>query len=94
MNEAVTEAFIQLFDSGEVYKKKTLVNWCCSLQSTISNIEVEHMQLNGPTRLKVPGYDKPVLFGKIYDFAYRVADSGMFVANGMMRCVRIKRDLL
>lgn len=77
MSEAVTEAFIQLYDSGLVYRKYALVNWCCNLQSAISDIEVEHLHLTGPTELKVPGYENPVTFGKMYDFAYKVSDSGL-----------------
>ncbi|KAK8381478.1 hypothetical protein O3P69_018508 [Scylla paramamosain] len=75
MNEAVTEAFVRLYDAGLVYRKEALVNWCCSLQSAISDIEVDHLHLTGPTELTVPGYSKPVTFGKMYDFAYRLADS-------------------
>ncbi|XP_042214073.1 valine--tRNA ligase-like isoform X2 [Homarus americanus] len=75
MSEAVTEAFIQLYDSGLVYRKNALVNWCCSLQSAVSDIEVEHLHLTGPTELTIPGYDKPVTFGKMYDFAYKISGS-------------------
>ncbi|MPC35904.1 Valine--tRNA ligase [Portunus trituberculatus] len=77
MNQAVTEAFIRLYDAGLVYRKEALVNWCCSLQSAISDIEVDHLHLTGPTELTVPGYSEPVTFGKMYDFAYRLADSGV-----------------
>lgn len=76
MSRAVTEAFVRLYDDGLVYRKEALVNWCCSLQSAISDIEVDHLHLTGPTELAVPGYDKPVTFGKMYDFAYKTADSG------------------
>lgn len=75
MSESVNEAFIQLYDSGLVYRKYALVNWCCSLQSAISDIEVEHLHLTGPTELNIPGYEEPVTFGKMYDFAYKVSDS-------------------
>ncbi|XP_053644758.1 valine--tRNA ligase [Cherax quadricarinatus] len=75
MSEAVTAAFIQLYDSGLLYRKKSLVNWCCSLQSAISDIEVDHVYLTGPTELNIPGYEKPVTFGMMYDFAYRVNNS-------------------
>lgn len=75
MNRAVTEAFVRLYDDGLVYRKEALVNWCCTLQSAISDIEVDHLHLTGPTKLAVPGYDHPVTFGKMYDFAYRTADS-------------------
>lgn len=76
MSRAVTEAFVRLYDDGLVYRKEALVNWCCTLQSAISDIEVDHLHLTGPTELAVPGYDHPVMFGMMYDFAYRTADSG------------------
>lgn len=37
---AVTEAFVRLYESGLVYRATRLVNWCCYLESVISDIEV------------------------------------------------------
>jgi len=37
---AVTEAFVRLYQEGLIYRAKRLVNWSCSLQSAISDIEV------------------------------------------------------
>jgi valyl-tRNA synthetase len=45
----VTEAFVRLFDAGLIYRDTRLVNWCCQLQTVISDIEIEHMQVDGPT---------------------------------------------
>ncbi|XP_076047718.1 valine--tRNA ligase-like [Oratosquilla oratoria] len=75
MNKAVTEAFIRLHDQGLIYRSNSLVNWCCSLQSAISDIEVEHLTLTEPTDVRVPGFQHPVTFGKMYDFAYQVIGS-------------------
>ncbi len=72
----MTEAFVRLCDAGLVYRKEALVNWCRSLESAISDIGVDHPRLTGPTELAVPGYSKPVSFGKMWDFPYRPADSG------------------
>jgi isoleucyl-tRNA synthetase len=44
-SKAVTEAFVRLYDKGKVYRDKQLVNWSCSLQSSISDIEVSFSQL-------------------------------------------------
>ncbi|KAK8380616.1 hypothetical protein O3P69_016900 [Scylla paramamosain] len=63
----VTEAFVCPYDAGLVYRKEALVNWCCSLQSAISDIEVDRLHLTGPTELAVPGYSKPVNLEKMYD---------------------------
>ncbi|KAI5729625.1 hypothetical protein M8J76_004697 [Diaphorina citri] len=72
---AVKHATIQLFEDGLLYRENALVNWCCHLRSTISDIEVDHIHVEGKTPLKVPGYDKPVVFGQIYNVAYKVCDS-------------------
>lgn len=72
---AVNTAFINLFKKGLIYRKKALVNWCNALKSTVSDIEVDNISINGPTDINLPGYDKPVKFGLIYNFAYRIEDS-------------------
>ena len=70
--EAVNEAFRRLYAKGLVHRGTYPVNWCCHLQSAISDIEVDHVALEKKTKLKVPGYDKPVEFGIMYDVAYKV----------------------
>ncbi len=75
MCDAVNEAFVRLHRSGKIYRKETLVNWSCQLQSAISDIEVEHRELNGPKKVQVPGYSAPVMFGQIYEFAYKLSNS-------------------
>nr|CAD7453144.1 unnamed protein product [Timema tahoe] len=72
--DAVKEAFMRLFEAGLVYRANSLVNWSCVLQSAISDIEVEHRHFSGSTLCKVPGYDDPVEFGVISDFAYKFCD--------------------
>nr|CAD7403623.1 unnamed protein product [Timema cristinae] len=74
--DAVKEAFMRLFEAGLVYRANSLVNWSCVLQSAISDIEVEHRHFSGSTLCKVPGYDDPVEFGVISDFAYKLCDRG------------------
>ncbi|XP_072933971.1 uncharacterized protein [Epargyreus clarus] len=72
---AVNTAFISLFQKGLIYRRKALVNWCNALKSTVSDIEVENMPINGPTDIMLPGYEKPVQFGLLYNFAYKIFDS-------------------
>lgn len=74
-SKAVTEAFIRLFDQGLIYRGDHLVNWSCALQSAISDIEVDHLEVDGATNIAVPGYDKPVRFGKLTKFAYKIDNS-------------------
>lgn len=49
------------------------MNWSFALKSTISDIEIENVEINGPTRIPVPGYDKDILFGEIYNISYRTS---------------------
>ncbi|KAL0810500.1 hypothetical protein ABMA28_010623 [Loxostege sticticalis] len=71
---AVNTAFIRLFQRGLIYRKKALVNWCNALKSTVSDIEVENVIINGPTDRVVPGYDRLIRFGYMYSFAYKLCD--------------------
>lgn len=75
MNErhshAVREAFIRLFNKGLIYRKEALVNWSCTLESAISDIEVDNIEISSPQGVAVPGYKNRVTFGQIYDIAYR-----------------------
>ncbi|GJJ73869.1 valyl-tRNA synthetase [Entomortierella parvispora] len=70
--QAVQSAFIQLFKDGLVYRDTRLVNWCCALETVISDIEVEHEDIPGKTMLNVPGRLKKVEFGVLHDFAYKI----------------------
>jgi len=74
-SRAVLEAFIRLFNEKLIFRDNRLVNWCCHLQSTISDLEVDHLELDGKKKLKVPGYDRMVEFGELVHFAYKVEDS-------------------
>lgn len=75
-NEAVVEAVTRLWGANLIYRREALVNWSCELRSAISDIEVERVEVSGPTPLSVPGYDRPVMFGELTDFAYKVCGSG------------------
>lgn len=50
------------------------MNWSCSLKSTISDIEVDNIPIDGPTKIRVPGYEKEILFGEIYNIIYKLVD--------------------
>ena len=71
-SRAVLEAFCQLYDRGLIYRENRMVNWSCALQSTISDLEVDSIELDGKKKLRVPGYDKPIDFGELILFAYKV----------------------
>lgn len=78
-SQAVNTAFIKLFNSGLIYRSDYLINWSCVLQSAISDIEVEHLEISGRTDINVPGYVKPVQFGTITKFAYKLDSSGEYI---------------
>ncbi|KAF2939124.1 valine--tRNA ligase, mitochondrial 1 isoform X1 [Oryza sativa Japonica Group] len=69
-SNAVTEAFVRLHKEGLIYRDNRLVNWDCTLLTSISEIEVDHIDLKEETMLKIPGYATPVQFGVLISFAY------------------------
>ncbi|XP_055376738.1 valine--tRNA ligase [Condylostylus longicornis] len=71
---AVTKAFIKLFEENLIERRNSLVNWSCSLQSAISDIEVDSREINGPTIISVPNHNKSVTFGRLYDISYKIKD--------------------
>lgn len=77
LSTAVTEAFCKFHEDGLLYRDTRLVNWSCALRSAISEIEVDHLDLEGQTWLNIPGHDpkKKYEFGMITSFAYKVVDS-------------------
>ncbi|KAJ2943152.1 hypothetical protein O0L34_g18861 [Tuta absoluta] len=74
-SKAVNKAFKKLFTKGLIYRKEAMVNWCRALNSTVSDREVENVEINGPTDIKLPGYARPVKFGQMYNFAYKIFDT-------------------
>ncbi|XP_037392903.1 valine--tRNA ligase isoform X2 [Pygocentrus nattereri] len=75
LSYAVQEAFIRMHDEGVIYRSKRLVNWSCTLNSAISDIEVDKKELTGRTLLPVPGYKEKVEFGVLVSFSYKIEGS-------------------
>ncbi|CAG9801397.1 unnamed protein product [Chironomus riparius] len=75
LSKAVNEAFIRLFERNLIYRDNSLINWSCALESAISDIEVENLDITGTTQIVVPNYDKNVTVGVLTDFAYKIVDS-------------------
>ncbi|XP_076169430.1 valine--tRNA ligase-like isoform X3 [Ptiloglossa arizonensis] len=72
---AVIEAFITLYNKNMLYRKKDLINWCPTLHTAISDIEVENVYITERTQLQVPGYEKMITFGEIAHIAYPIKDT-------------------
>ncbi|XP_041068393.1 valine--tRNA ligase [Carcharodon carcharias] len=75
LSNAVEEAFVRLHDEGVIYRSTRLVNWSCTLNSAISDIEVDKKELTGRTLLPVPNYKDKVEFGVLISFAYKIDGS-------------------
>ncbi|KAJ0407694.1 hypothetical protein ATCC90586_001876 [Pythium insidiosum] len=71
---AVVEAFVQLHERGLIHRKRRMVNWCPTLKTAISDIEVDSESLTGSTMKTLPGRTKPVEFGVMHRFKYRIAE--------------------
>ncbi len=57
-SQAVREAFVQLYEKGLIYQGDYIINWCPHCQTTISDIEVEHIEQEGKIYyLKYPTED-------------------------------------
>jgi valyl-tRNA synthetase len=69
----VQRAIIRLFDDGLIFRDNRMVNWCCALRTAISDIEVEHVDIKSPTKMKLPG-GRTVEVGVMYHFAYPVVN--------------------
>ncbi|MGC7869964.1 valine--tRNA ligase [Desulfosporosinus sp. SYSU MS00001] len=46
-SQAVREAFVTLYQKGLIYRGNYIVNWCPKCHTTISDIEVEHVDSEG-----------------------------------------------
>jgi len=57
--EAVENAFMRLHNDGLIYRDTRLVNWCCALETVISDIEVDYKDVTGRTLISLPGRSKP-----------------------------------
>lgn len=66
-SQAVREAFVDLYNKGLIYRGNYIINWCPKCHTTISDIEVEHVDHEG----------------NLYHLRYPVKDSdeGLIVAT-------------
>lgn len=70
--KAVIEAFVKLHEDGVVYRATRLVNWCCALQSAISDLEVDFDDVAKNAKVSIPNYDKKVDMGVLTHVAYKI----------------------
>ncbi|KAJ2814802.1 valine--tRNA ligase, partial [Coemansia sp. 'formosensis'] len=56
LTRATRETFVRMFNDGIIYRSSRLVNWCHHVNTSLSNLEVENLELTGSTTLSIPGY--------------------------------------
>jgi valyl-tRNA synthetase len=79
LSKAVTETFVQLHEEGLIYRANKLVHWSCRLSTALSTLEVDQKELDGTTKLDVPGYDRKVEFGTLTYFKYQIEGSNQTI---------------
>lgn len=47
LSRAVREVFVSLYEEGLIYRDKRLINWCPRCRTALSDLEVEHEELEG-----------------------------------------------
>ncbi len=77
LNEAVKEVFVRLFDKGLIYKGKKIVNWSPAAQTTLSNEEVNHKEIQD----------------KLYTIRYKLVDRDEYIAISTARPETIPGDV-
>lgn len=76
MCEAVTTAFIQLYDKGLIYRGNYMVNWSPKLQTAVSDLEVDYVEEEG----------------KLYYFKYMTEDGREYIPVATTRPETILGD--
>lgn len=66
----VEDTFIRLFEQGWIYRHTKWVNWCCYLQTAISDMEVDMVDVNQQSFRTLPGRSEKVKVGVMHSFAY------------------------
>ena len=99
---AVTEAFCRLYEKGLIYRGNRMVNWCCKLQSVISDDEVDKETIEKPTQRSIvgqignlnqpPGSEKKYPFGYLWYVKYPLLE-GDFVTVATTRPETIPGDV-
>jgi valyl-tRNA synthetase len=84
---AVTTAFLSLYDDGLIYRRNRLVSWCPHLQTAISDIEVDTIQVEWPTKLTLPNRAGAFTheFGVLDTFSYPLEDGSGVISVSTTR---------
>ena len=69
LNEAVNKVFVDLYNEGLIYRGYRIINWDVQAQTALSNIEVDHIEIEG----------------NFYTFEYTVEETGEKLAVATTR---------
>ncbi len=69
LSRAVRKVFVQLYEEGLIYRGNYIINWCCRCQTALSDLEVEHEDIDG----------------HLYHFRYPYADGSGYVTIATTR---------
>ena len=72
LSTAVTEAFCRFYENGKIKRETRLINWCPHLRTALSDLEVDHEEIEKRTLLNIPGTKDKVEVGVICMFKYPV----------------------
>lgn len=75
MCNAVNEAFIRMYNSGIIYRKKRFVNWSCKLNTCISDVECDDLVIDENSDRNILINSKLYPFGYLWSFAYKCIDT-------------------
>lgn len=76
-SNSVNEAFVQFYEKGLIKRRYKIVNWCSQIKSTLSDLEVESLEVRPFTRIRVDGGN--YMFGILYYLKYPVIRYQEFV---------------
>ena len=65
----MTEAFVDLFRRGLIYRGEKMLHYCPTLQSVVSDVEVDWQAISRRQKLPLPS-GQSVEVGVIYDIKY------------------------
>jgi valyl-tRNA synthetase len=74
LTKEVSKAFVELYERGLIYRENRMVDYCCELQTVISNIEIDQIEIDGPTKHNCPNGIKADV-GRMYSIKYDIDPS-------------------
>ncbi len=98
---AVLTAFVHLWEKGLIYRDYRIINWSPGLQTAVSDLEVEYVEIDGtkppteaPEGMSLKHYQSLYqVGGKLYFFKYMLADgSGDYIPVSTTRPETILAD--